>query len=93
MICPVPLVPRMVAVGVAGMVAVGVVTLATIGGPPGEPAGAVANRWLARVQILLNPACALPLIWTTMVPEVGLAKAPGLVAACALLLSLAAATD
>ena len=41
---PVPLAPRMVAVGVTGTVAVGVVRVSVSGGPPGEPAGAVANR-------------------------------------------------
>ena len=83
----------MVAGGVTGTVAVGVVRVSASGGPPGEPAGAVANRWSALVQIPLNPACTLPLMWTTMVPGVGLAKVPGSAAACTLLLSLAAATD
>jgi hypothetical protein len=63
------------------------------GGPPGEPAGAVANRSSPLVQMPLNPVCTLPSIWTTMVPGVGLAKVPGSAAASALLFSLAAAID
>src|ERR1700721_2481357 len=80
---PVPLLPRKVAAGVAAPGA--------IGGPPGEPAGAVAKRWSALDQMPMKLTSTRPLMWTTMDPGVGMATAPGTGMACRSLLLLAPA--